>query len=331
MRTDVAQQGEFFAIHLAIMQPGTMAPVDLHFKDKATGRFVLYNSAQTPFDHETRERLLDHSVDVLYLHKEDQEAYDDYVEQHISAIIRDDLLPPEEAGELVYRSSSHVMQDVFEDPRSGKNLRRTQNMVEAMVLSIIKDPDALWHMTAMASHDYYTYTHCVNVSLFLVATSERLLGINDQKTLEQIGLGGMLHDIGKSQVPAEILAKPGKLTDEESEKIKEHPLLGLQITAAHMKLRPTSSRIVRSHHEHFNGAGYPDRLTGDAIPQVARLANIVDVYDALTTNRTYAAASKPYEALELMLTRMKEEFDFEMLSAFVRFLGPRDARSEFIP
>lgn len=320
---ETVEAEQFFPIHLAIMLPGTLAPVDLHLRDKATGRFVLYKNAQAPLNEETRDRLMEHGVDALYLRKEDEQAYNDYVEQNISAIIRDDLLPVEKASELVYNSSAHVMHDVFDNPRSGRNLQRTHAMSEAMVLSIIKNPDALWHMTAMASHDYYTYTHCVNVSLFLVAVSRDALGITDAMTLQRIGLGGMLHDIGKTQIPEEILSKPGKLTDEEFEQIRQHPLLGLDIVKDYRKLSPSAATIIRCHHEHFNGSGYPNALVGERIDPLARLANIADVYDALTTHRAYAPARKPYEALKTMLVEMQDEFDVPMLRLFVKFLGPK--------
>jgi len=264
---------------------------------------------------------------VLYLRKSDERAYNEYVEQNLVAIIRDGLLPPREVCRTVYQSSSCVMQDVLADPRSGRNLQRVSTMARAVVLSIIKRPAALWDMTALASHDYATYRHSVHVGVFLVAASRELLHIKEQATLERIGEGGMLHDIGKSQIPAEILNKHGRLTPAEFEKVKEHPALGVELVERQRKVPATITAIIRSHHERIDGHGYPDGLPGDRIRPPARLAKIIDAYDAMTTNRPYAPARTSYEALRVM-KKMVGNFDVALLDPFVRFLGPRELRAQ---
>jgi HD-GYP domain-containing protein (c-di-GMP phosphodiesterase class II) len=321
---DVLAEG-FFPIHLAILQPGTLAPVDLYLKAGSGAEVTLYKASQTPMTEEIRQRLLERGVGHLYLRKKDEYAYNQYVEQNLIAIVRDDLLPRQSACQVVYESSSRVMRDFFEDPRSGKNLQRASLMVRAVVLAIMKSTDALWDMTSLASHDYLTYTHSVHVSAFLVAGSKELLGITDRTMLQRVGYGGMLHDIGKSQIPEEILLKPGELTDSEFELVKEHPLLGAKLIEGHRKVPATAASIVRSHHERFDGNGYPDGLVGEHVRPVARLAKIIDVYDALTTDRPYASARSPYDALRVM-KKMDGHFDGPLLDSFVKFLGPKNVR-----
>ena len=303
---------ELFPIPLAVMQPGTLAPVNLYITYQHPAHFILYKRTRAALREETRLRLLAHGVDSLYVCTKDEHSYYDYVEQNIHAIIRDDLLPVETAAKLVYESSSRVMKQTFVDPRSGRNLKRAHSMVEATVQSILKDPDTLWHMTGMATHDYYTYTHCVHVCMFLVTAARDLLGISDPQMLKHVGLGGLFHDIGKSQIPEQILNKPGRLTDDEFR----------------TKLGRVALQIVRCHHEHFDGGGYPGGLAGEGIGRLSRLAAIIDVYDALTTKRSYAPARDPFHACELMLNQMSAEFDGPLLHAFIKFLGPRVMRLE---
>ena len=186
-------QGEFFPIHLAIMQPGTLAPVGLYLRAGTAEEFTLYKAAQTPLTQETRQRLLDRGTDVLYLRKSDERAYNEYVEQNLVAIIRDGLLPPREVCRTVYRSSSCVMQDVLADPRSGRNLQRVSTMARAVVLSIIKRPAALWDMTALASHDYATYRHSVHVAVFLVGASRELRGMKGPAIVGPIPVTSLSH------------------------------------------------------------------------------------------------------------------------------------------
>jgi putative nucleotidyltransferase with HDIG domain len=317
----------YFPVHLAVLQPGTLAPVDLYHLPRGASDYVLYKGAGTLLREEIRDRLLDNNVTTLYLRQEDQQLYDDYLDANVKAVMRDDLLPRDEAGQIMYEVSGRAADLLLEQPESAVNLKRVETAVEAMVPSILRDPDILWHMTRVAATDYYIHEHCVHVSMLLAATATDVLAALAQEALEQVCLGGMLHDLGKSQIPERILTKPTELTPEEFDIIKQHPLVGLEIAESHRKLSPAAAGIIRSHHECYDGSGYPDRLAGDSIPPGARLAAIVDVYHALTTNRPYARALAPFDALRMMLVDMKGKFDAAMLRRFVRFLGPADSRS----
>ena len=314
--------GEFLPLHLAVMQPGTLAPVDLYLGFDTPRRYTLYRSARTPFTEEARQRLIERGVSLLYVRREDEDAYVGYVVDNLSRILHDELLPPRRACELVVNTSTRVMRAVFDDPRSGRNLDRVKDVVSAAVFSIMRSPDAVWDMASLAAHDYHTYTHSVQVSVFLIATAKELLEVRDSTLLERIGYGGMLHDIGKSRIPEAILHKPEKLTQEEFEQVKAHPLLGLEMIERYRKIPASTAAVVRSHHERFDGRGYPDGLAGRTIRPVARLAKITDVYDALTTNRPYAPARTPFQALNVM-TAMEGHFDVALLEGFVKFMGPR--------
>ncbi|MFO8006605.1 MAG: HD domain-containing phosphohydrolase [Candidatus Brocadiia bacterium] len=316
----------YLPVHLAVMQPGTLAPVDLHIHVGPPAEYILYKKARDELREEIRERLLQHGVQMLYIRETDEDKYQDYVEHNLSAIIRDDLMPENKAAELVYETSSRVMEDTFREPRAGRNLQRAHTMVEATVMAILKDPESVWHMAAIAGHDYYTFTHCVHVSMFLVAAAQDLMGIRDRHMLEQIGGGGILHDIGKSRIPAEVLNKPGRLTAEEWEMVKQHPRTGLQLVRRDRRLRSAGARIVEGHHEHYDGSGYPRGLAGEGIARIVRLSTVVDVFDALTTERCYAAARSPFDALEMMLEQMEGTFDQPLLGEFIKFLGPKEMR-----
>jgi putative nucleotidyltransferase with HDIG domain len=222
------------------------------------------------------------------------------------------------------------MKKVFESPRAGGNVRRAVQMVDSVVESALKSEDPLNDITALIAHDYYTYTHSVNVCVFLVATSRELLGVTSPSALKRVGRGAILHDIGKSQIPVEIINKKGKLDADEWEQMKQHPELGLEIAGRYISLSGVAADVIRHHHEHFDGSGYPDGLEGTRIRPVVQLSTVVDVYDAVTTRRSYAEASAPYSALKMMVEEMQGHFSLPVLRAFIRFLGPeeysRDAR-----
>ncbi|KPK65909.1 MAG: hypothetical protein AMK73_01600 [Planctomycetes bacterium SM23_32] len=312
-----------------MLQPGTIAPVNLYIRDESSSRYVLYRTAQTPFTESVRQRLLERGVARLYLRSTDKDAYDQYVEENLITIVRDGLLPGEQASKAVYETSSRVMEDLFDSPESGRNLQRARQVAKAVVLSVLKNPDTLWNMTSLASHTYYTYTHSVHVAVLLVAAGKDMLGIGTETMLERIGHGAILHDVGKTRVPGDILYKPGSLTADEFELVKKHTLAGLSIVERRQKVPATTASIIRSHHERWDGRGYPDGLTGDRMRPIVRLSKIVDVYDALTTARPYADARTPFDALQLML-QMEGHFDKAMLRSFVKFLGPSEVRAQLL-
>ncbi len=315
---------EFFPLPLAVMQPGTTAPIDLYLYEHDPPRYLLYKRAATPLTDEIRQRLLDNGVEELYVRTEDEDAFYEYVEEQIHAIMADDLLPLDQAVPIVYQTGIRTMKTVLEDPRSGENVKKAAKVVEPIVDAVLKSEDPVADITSLIAHDYYTYTHCMNVCVLLVAASRELLGISQQTPLRTIGLGALLHDLGKSRISEDILNKPGKLTEEEFAEIKRHPEYGLELARRYVSLTDTAARIMKNHHEHYDGSGYPDGLEGDQIHPVVRLSTVVDVYDALTTKRPYAPASTPYEALTIMAEKMKGHFGLNELRGFIRFLGPRD-------
>jgi putative two-component system response regulator len=189
----------------------------------------------------------------------------------------DDFLnKPVRKGELLARVKS-----LLRLKRIGAELE----MAETVLLTLAGNIEA---------KDPYTAGHCERVSCYSAGLAEQL-GLPEEQRLA-LRLGGMIHDIGKVVVPDQILLKPGPLTAEERRLMETHTSVGEQICAP-MKSFRNILPIIRSHHEHQNGSGYPDHLTGDQIPLTARILQIADVYDALTTDRPYRAALTPEQAL----------------------------------
>ncbi len=151
--------------------------------------------------------------------------------------------------------------------------------------------------------DPYTEGHCARLARYSVRVGETLT-LNDGP-LRALRQGGVLHDVGKVGIPDAILNKPGKLTEEEMDIVREHPLIGERICSPLKSLRGVLP-IIRHHHERFDGSGYPDRLRGEEIPLIARITSVVDVYDALRTQRPYKPALPAEKALEILREETKK-------------------------
>ncbi len=172
-----------------------------------------------------------------------------------------------------------LMQDEFE---------ATVENVEDVVISLARTIDA---------KDRYTNGHAERVSQYAAFLGERL-GMTD-KQLENLRIGGLIHDIGKIGIDQNVLDKPGKLNSEERQQIEIHPVLGEEICSPLKSLQDVTC-IIRNHHERLDGSGYPDGLQGNGIPQEVRIVSIVDVFDALTTDRSYRPAMSIDEALVII-------------------------------
>jgi putative two-component system response regulator len=172
---------------------------------------------------------------------------------------------------------------------------------------------------SIEAKDPYTKGHCERLSQYSVTMAERL-GLSHEHRLA-LRRAGIVHDLGKIGVSEQILVKQGPLTDEEWVIMREHPAIGEKICAPLRALRYVLP-IIRHHHEKLDGSGYPDGLSGGAIPLTARILTVADVYDALTTERPYRAAMKPEEAFKVMREEVRRGWwDGELVNEFERMIA----------
>jgi HD-GYP domain-containing protein (c-di-GMP phosphodiesterase class II) len=230
------------------------------------------------------------------------------------------------AAELVrakkVKDQAHqLVRTVMLDARLGKaiELDQVEPVVQNITESILRNPGALVGMLRIKNKDDYTFLHSVSVCTLLVAFC-RSTGMDPELT-HQAGLGGLLHDTGKALVPDEILNKPGRLTDEEFAVIRKHPSDGYDILRKSPDVGEIPLDITLHHHERFDGSGYPDKLPGDKISQMAQMAAIVDVYDAITADRCYHKGMSAAEALRKIYEWSKFHFNPQLVQAFMRCVG----------
>ena len=172
---------------------------------------------------------------------------------------------------------------------------------------------------SIESKDPYTHGHCERLAEYSVRLGHEV-GLSDEQIIA-LRRAGVVHDIGKVAVPDAILLKPGRLTEEEWEVIRQHPVVGERICAPLKSFRSVLP-IIRHHHERYDGTGYPDKLCGEAIPIAARVLQIVDVFDALTTERPYKKAFSTADALKMMREEVgKGWWDPAIFDRFERMIG----------
>ncbi len=216
--------------------------------------------------------------------------------------------------------SAETMRQMFSEVRLGNAIEPSvcAPLVDDVVESINRHPDALLSLARLKTADEYTYMHSVAVCALMVALG-RQLGFGDAQCREA-GMAGMLHDLGKAAMPQDVLNKPGKLTAEEFELIKQHPVRGYEMLRAGGAVSEAVMDVCHHHHERYDGTGYPDRLAGEQISLLARMGAVCDVYDAVTSDRPYKAGWDPAHSLAQMAS-WKGHFDQSVFQMFVKSIG----------
>jgi HD-GYP domain-containing protein (c-di-GMP phosphodiesterase class II) len=220
-----------------------------------------------------------------------------------------------------FSEATKIVRGVMDDARLGRQieLESSRAVVERIAGSVMRNNNAMMSMRRLKLLDDYTYLHSVNVCAMMAAFSNSL-GM-DLVTIHDVAFGSLLHDIGKMRINLALLTKPGKLTDEEFTHIKSHVVLGSDLLRQMKGIPRISFDPLELHHERFDGSGYPQGLKGAEISQVGRMAAIIDVYDAITTNRCYGRLLGPADAVRKLFEWSKFHFDPELVQAFVRSVG----------
>ena len=230
--------------------------------------------------------------------------------------IHDEDLPPLQKAMKVQGHSIEMMKNLLDNP-SAENIKEAKKGISAIVSLILNDNDTLQYLTNITSHDYYTYTHSVEVGILSVALAKSLFKDSKNHDIYALGAGFFLHDLGKVGIKKDLINKPGRLTDDEMREMRRHPALGFKMLFETNQLTEESKTIVLQHHERDDGTGYPKGLRGNEIHIYGRICAIADVYDALTTDRPYRKKMKPFDALKLMQDKMLNHFQADLFERFV--------------
>lgn len=271
-----------------------------------------------------RAALAKKNIEELFIKVEDRETYMDYMEKHLSAITQDTTVPLKEKSRTIYKNASKVLEKIFEKPEAKENITKVKNLVKNTIDVVLMDERSIRSLIEVSSYDYYTYTHSVDVAVYAVGFGH-FLGMEQEK-LKKLGYSAMMHDIGKSRVPSNIINKQGILTSEEFEEVKHHTHHGYNIMKALGENDPDILSGVKYHHEKFDGNGYPDGLPGSDIPFFAQIIAISDVFSALSTKRSYKDAYSSFNALSTMKNEMPDNFNPKLLLNFIKFMGQHYAK-----
>lgn len=299
-----------------LITEGSQIDFNLFLPDETKTVMSLFLQSDTAVDGTAKVKLRE--IEGLYISEENEALYQEYVTRHLQSIARNSDIPTDQKAKIVYEKATETIDAMFKNPESLENVKSAQDIVHSTLEMILNDDSAVESLMKITAHDYYTHTHSLNVSIYTLSLGA-FLGITG-KDLETLGMAAVLHDLGKSKIDYEIINKNGKLTNEEFDQMKRHPAFGHEI-ALHLGI--DDERVlsgIRHHHEKVRGGGYPDNLQGDQISYFARIIGVCDVFDALSTKRSYKDPMTSFESLLLMKQQMSEHLDMDIVNAFIKML-----------
>ena len=221
-----------------------------------------------------------------------------------------------------YQAAKTVIQAAMNDIRLGRaiNADAVRQVVSNMTDSVFRNPDALPSLSRLKRFDEYTFYHSVNTSLLAMSLG-RSLGF-DREAIHLAGVGTLLHDVGKMKIPLEILNKPGRFEAHEMEIMKQHVLRGVEVLSSTTGLGDAYVQPALEHHERVNGAGYPHQRAKQDISQFGLITAVVDIYDAMTSDRCYHKGKPPHEILQLLYRLSLEgHLDSTLVQRFIQVVG----------
>jgi len=256
--------------------------------------------------------------------KEDQTVEDKgHVKKDTEPEVRKEIPLKEEIVKAreIKKEAKRIISDIMDDVRFGRPIKKekVEHVVEKMMDSIFRNKDALVSLAKIKKVDEYTYMHSVSVCVICLSFG-RFLGLS-RSLLKDLGIGAILHDIGKIKIPHHILCSRGELSEQEYEIMKRHVEYGYSILSQCKGISETSLLVTRQHHERLNGSGYPANLKGDEISLFGKIGAISDVYDAMTSRRCYQGQFHPTEVMKRLYQWSGELFDSELVQKFIKCMG----------
>lgn len=303
---------DFVSIRINSLHSSEPIPFDVFVQ--INNKHIHYLRAGDCLSAEKIESFESKAPDSFSIRGEDKAKYRDYIQNRLN----NEPLNIAEKAVILRESSLAMVQELFESPDIGQALEQAKEVIQGFMSFMDETPEAMGELLGLSKHDFYTYNHSVDVSIYSLGLGS-VVGYSGAD-LRELGEGALFHDIGKRNVSIDIITKDGPLTDLEWAQMKRHPEYGLLILNDQMNVSDNIKACCFEHHESFLGNGYPQGLHGQEIHPMARIVAITDTFDALTTKRSYNVPMLPKDALNFMKDKLGKRYDQEILDAMYSIL-----------
>lgn len=303
----------YFKVRIDTIFPETNLPFDLFLK--LNHQLIIYIRSGDKLSHGKKNALKSKdSGSHFFIRETERTAYRNFMRDMVKGTQTDVA----QKSLLLRESALSFIEEMFEQPDVYKALDDSKPLIRDFIELIEAEPSAMADLISLSSHDFYTYNHSLDVSVYSLGLGRSLK--MDKKTLEELGVGALFHDIGKRLVSIDILCKNGALDEQEWQQMQQHPQFGLDILVDKPNITPGIIAACFEHHESWSGTGYPQKLVGEEIHPFGRIIAITDTFDAMTTQRSYNIPMTPFDAVTMMKDKLKGRYDPEMIKAMSEVL-----------
>lgn len=312
--------GEYIPVSIEGLSTGIATDLDL-FTRAGDAYFVIKGKNQA-IDQRLLAKLKQSQLPYAYIHKSERDKYTARLEAQVSAIVKSPKASLREKAGVLTDLAVEIVDQLFVDPGNPRSIDSAKKFTQEAVLFVGQNKHAFLHLVELSNHDHYTYAHSVGVAAYTLALAPQIMKLDPQQ-LADIGLAGLLHDIGKCMVDPAIINKKGPLNEDEWAVMKKHPEYGAEIIKRHKNLSPIILAAAEGHHENLMGTGYPKGLQAQKMDPLVRMVALTDAFSALTTKRSYSTPRDSLTALKLIKENLNKKFDNNMFQPFVTlFLEP---------
>jgi putative nucleotidyltransferase with HDIG domain len=313
------EKGEYLPVSIEGLLTGLAQELELYVR--AGNAFFLVKPRNMALTPALVGRFLG-KFPYLYINKTEREKYYKSLETNISNIVGSTSFSVREKASVLNDYAVEIVDRLLQDPGSTTAMKAAKELSQETVRFISQQKHAFIHLVELSNHDQYTYAHSVGVSAYCASLAQSL-GRWNKEEIANIGLAGLLHDIGKCMIDPVIINKEGPLSPPEWEQMKKHPSYGYEILSKHKDLDPIIPLVAVAHHEDLLGKGYPKGLVAAKMDPAVLVSSIADAFSALTTKRSYSPPRNSLAALGLMRESVGKKFDPHFFEIFIKmFLDP---------
>jgi HD-GYP domain-containing protein (c-di-GMP phosphodiesterase class II) len=315
---------KLFAISPATLQPTDAVDWDLYVLPRDADQHILYRASNYPLQQSDLQRLLQSGVTKLYIPREERASYQEYLKNHVDAWLANSGVPPIERMETLNQVVCGVLCDRFRKKAQDADALVADTMrFGRQTAGFLESETVLFgDLVRVLQHDYTTFAHSANVSYYSVLLAKSL-GITGDE-LARIATGALLHDLGKLDIDQRLLMKDNRLSEAETREMQKHPALGFRRLCQQQDLCDGQLLMVYQHHERLDGGGYPVGLKSDEIHPWAKICSVVDVFDALTSDRPYRVALDFEVAMQSLERDASAAYDEEFLACWKQLISTTD-------
>lgn len=297
----------FLPIHIDSLDPQSLE-MDLWIRPRGQAVAALYRAKGVEISVDDISRLREQKVNFLYIAAGEHAVYRKALTKKLDTVFQDRSRAEMERARIIRANCTQMIDDVLLLPGQAEPIDAVADISRTFAAWVAADADQFGYLLDMAAHDFYTSAHMVNVGVGCGLLFRKLRP--DEPHLFSLGVqGGLLHDIGKRGIPEAILNKAGKLNDAEWEVVRSHPTRGYEELSKHAGVPEMVLEMARDHHERLDGKGYAKGLSEPSLSLAARVCAVVDVFDAVTSARSYKGATHPLDVLDLMKRSVHTHFD----------------------